>query len=194
MTPKRKAVFLDRDGTIIEEANYLADPDGVRLLDGAAKGIQMLKEAGYFIVVTTNQSGVARGYFSEETLRQVNERMRVHLREEGTDIDALYYCPHYEQGSLEEFALACECRKPLPGMIHQASREHELDLYQSWVIGDKTADIEFGRAVDCRTVLVLTGYGQQTKAQGFAQDRRPTLVVKNLSAAAVTILASGERR
>ncbi len=193
MIPKRKAIFLDRDGTIIEEANYLADPDGVRLLDGAAKGIQMLKEAGYFIVVTTNQSGVARGYFSEETLQQVNERMREHLREEGTDIDALYYCPHYLDGEVEAYRMACECRKPLPGMVHQARQDHDLDLYQSWVIGDKAADIQFGRAVDCRTVLVLTGYGQKTKAQGFVPDQRPTLVVKNLSAAAVAILASAGR-
>ena len=190
---KKKAVFLDRDGTIIKDADYLADPDEVELLDNAAKGIKMLKDAGYLILVTTNQSGVARGYFTEETVQLVNNRMREHLQEEGTDIDGIYYCPHYKEGEIKAYAVDCDCRKPEPGMIKQAAREFNIDLYQSWVIGDKAADVEFGQAVDSRTVLVLTGYGQQTREQGFSEKQRPTLVVKNLGAAALTIIASGPR-
>lgn len=189
---KNKAIFLDRDGTIIEEANYLADPDGVRLIDGAAKGIRRLREAGYLIIVTTNQSGLARGYFTVDQLQQVNDRMREHLREEGTDIDDLYYCPHYPDGSVTTLAKECDCRKPKSGMIEQAQATHQLDLYQSWVIGDKLADIRFGQNVDCQTALVLTGYGQATREAGFG-DRRPDLIVSNLHAAALAIIAGGSR-
>jgi len=191
---KNKAVFLDRDGTIIEEANYLANPDGVRLIDDAAKGIKLLRDAGYLIIITSNQSGVARGYFSEQTLLKVNQRMQEHLQEEGTDYDGLYYCPHHKQGKVEAFALECDCRKPNPGMIHQANQDFELDLYQSWVVGDKLADVKFGLTVNCQTALVLTGYGQSTRDAGFNKDERPSLIVKNLHAAALAIIASGSRQ
>lgn len=187
---KRKAVFLDRDGTIIEEANYLSDPDGVKLIENAAKGIKQLRDAGYLVIVTSNQSGIARGYFDEPTLALVNQRMQEHLKEENTDIDGLYYCPHHKKGKVESFAMECDCRKPNPGMIHQATKDFEIDLEHSWVVGDKLADVQFGQAVGCQTALVLTGYGEKTREAGFEHDERPTLIVKNLHAAALAIIAS----
>lgn len=190
---KRKAVFLDRDGTIIREANYLSDPNEVELLDGAAKGIQALSEAGYLIIVTTNQSGVARGYFDEETVHAVNDRMRVMLKDEGAKVDAVYYCPHHTKGDVEHYRKECNCRKPMPGMIEQAIGEHHIDPYQSWVVGDKEADVVFGKNKDCRTVLVLTGYGEKTRAKGFDEFNKPTMILSNLGAAAQAIIASGQR-
>lgn len=184
----RPAVFLDRDGTLIREAEYLADPAGVEILPGAAAGVRALRAAGYAIVVTSNQSGVARGYFDEDTVRRVNARVTELLAAEDAAPEAVYYCPHYPQGSVPLYAIECECRKPGPGMLRCASRDLGLDLARSWVVGDKESDVAFGRRNGLRAGLVLTGYGEKTRAQGFPPGLEPDFVAPDLAAAAAEIL------
>ncbi|MBN1595483.1 HAD family hydrolase [candidate division FCPU426 bacterium] len=184
----RKAVFLDRDGTIIREAEYLSDPAGVELLPGAAEGIRRLQAAGFFIIVTSNQSGVARGFFREEDVQAVNARMQELLRARDAGVDAVYYCPHWQDGVVAGYARECECRKPKPGMLYRAVREHGVDLAASWVVGDKQTDIDFGREAGVRSILVLTGYGMKTRAQWPQAGGMPEHVAQDLYEAAELIV------
>jgi len=146
---KRKAVFLDRDGTLIEEVNFLCEPDDVRLFPDTVDSLRRLKEAGYMTVVVTNQSGVGRGLFSSDDVRAVHDRIR-----ELTDglIDAFYHCPHLPDEG-------CVCRKPSPGMIESAKTDLNLDLSMSYVIGDKLLDVMTGFDLGIPSILVRTGYG-----------------------------------
>jgi D-glycero-D-manno-heptose 1,7-bisphosphate phosphatase len=184
----RPAIFLDRDGTIIREAEYLADPAGVEILAGAAAGLRALRAAGFLLVVTSNQSGVARGYFDESTVARINQRLRELLSAGGADVDAIYYCPHHTKGTVPHYAVECQCRKPNPGMILSAQKDLDIDLAHSWVIGDKEIDIQFGKNLGLRTVLVLTGYGAKTQAEGFKPDQGPDIVSPDLTAAAQAII------
>lgn len=184
----RPAVFLDRDGTLIREAEYLKDPAGVELLAGTVAGLRALRAAGYALVVTSNQSGVARGYFDEENVRQVNTRLRELLAAQQADVDAVYYCPHHPRGSVPAYARECDCRKPAPGMILAATKDLDLDPASSWVVGDKDLDVIFGKKLGLKTVLVLTGYGAETRRQGFAPGQEPDVISADLAAAAQAIL------
>ena len=167
--------FLDRDGTIIRDAHYLSDPDGVELLPRAAEGLAMLREAGYGLAVVSNQSGVGRGYFTVDDVHRVNARMQELLARDGVRFDALYYCPHTPGD-------ACDCRKPLPGMLRRAEAELHADLARSVVIGDKTCDVELGRAVGAVTILVRTGRGLECERDSLC---RPDHVADDLAAAAI---------
>ncbi len=141
---KNKAVFLDRDGTIIRDREYLADPAGVEILKGAASGIRALRQAGFMVMLASNQSGVARGFFTEQDIWRVHERMQELLAAEGAELDGIYYCPHYPEGKVREYVRTCYCRKPGPDMLFTAAQERNIDLFESWTIGDKATDIEFG--------------------------------------------------
>ena len=156
----REAVFLDRDGTIIEEVNYLSSPELVRLIPGAAGAIRTWNDAGVLVVVVTNQAGVARGYFPESRVREVHEHLSELLAEHGAHIDAYFHCPHHPTEGVGEYRVACNCRKPKPGLLLTASRELDIDLSRSWMIGDKLCDAEAGAAAGCRTMLVRTGHGR----------------------------------
>lgn len=191
---KQSAVFLDRDGTIIREAEYLADPAGVELLPGAAAAIKSLRAAGFVLVVTSNQSGVARGYFTEAAVQAVNQRLAELLAAAGTAVDAMYYCPHLAEGTVAEYAVACDCRKPKSGMLRRAAEEFHLALSDSWVVGDKDSDIACGQALGLRTVLVLTGYGAKTLAEGFPTGREPTLIARNLHDAAEKLIQHSKKQ
>jgi D-glycero-D-manno-heptose 1,7-bisphosphate phosphatase len=155
----REAVFLDRDGTLIEEVSYLAEPEQVRFVPGAAEAVRKLNGAGLLVIVVTNQSGVARGYFPESRVAVVHERLTALLGEHGAKVDAFYYCPHHPTEGGGAYRVECECRKPKPGMLLAAARDFDIDLARSWVIGDKRCDAEAGAAAGCRTVLVRTGHG-----------------------------------
>lgn len=144
----RPAAFLDRDGTIIEDRGYLGDPAGVTLLPGAVDALRALRDAGYLLIVITNQSGIARGIFSAGDLARVNARMRELLAAEGVTLDGLYFCPHGPDD-------ACACRKPLPGMLHAAAEEHGIDLAASVSIGDQPRDAQAGAAAGCRCNVLL---------------------------------------
>jgi D-glycero-D-manno-heptose 1,7-bisphosphate phosphatase len=157
--PLRPAVFLDRDGTLIEEVNYLAHPDQVRLLPGAAEAVARLNGLGIPVVVVTNQAGVARGYFPASRVAEVHARLDALLRADGARIDGYYVCPHHPTAGVGAYRIDCACRKPSPGLLRRAAAELGLDLGRSCMIGDKGSDLEAGARAGCRPVLVRTGYG-----------------------------------
>ncbi len=174
----KKAVFLDRDGVIIRQWDgYLNDPARVELLPGAAEAIRKLREAGFAVVVVTNQAGVGYGHLTEETLGAIHLRLQEELSREGASLDGIYYCPHTpEEG--------CPCRKPAPGMLLRAAEELGLDLSRSYLVGDMTTDIEAGKRAGCFTVLVRTGFG----GSDGRSDAEPDAVCEDLPAACELIL------
>lgn len=171
-----RAVFVDRDGTLMVDPVYARSPDQVRLLPGAAEGLRMLEEKGFSIVIVTNQSGLARGYFDEHNLAAVNARLRDELRARGAAFRALYYCPHHPEED-------CSCRKPRPGLLLRAADELNLDLSASFTIGDRGWDIEAGKAAGTRTVLI------SDNAMDDDGSKRADFIAKNLVEAARLILA-----
>ena len=142
-----KAVFIDRDGTINVNIEYLDNPNNFQMYPSVAEGIKLLQDNGFKIIIITNQSGIARGFFTEETLKKIHERMIKELSEKGTSIDGLYYCPHHPDEG-------CDCRKPKTVMFEQAIIEHNVDVTKSFVIGDRMIDVEAGFKIGCKTVLV----------------------------------------
>ncbi|MEP9412422.1 MAG: HAD family hydrolase [Candidatus Brocadia sp.] len=151
---KRKAVFLDRDGTIVVHKPYLSSPEQLKLSPNAAQGIRLFREYGYLIIVVTNQSGVARGFFDEERLMLIHKRLMDMLEDEGVVIDGIYYCPHHTEGVIKQYKIDCTCRKPKPGMLLDAARKHHIDLTQSLMIGDSEVDVLAGKNAGCRCVLI----------------------------------------
>lgn len=176
------AVFLDKDGTLVDDVPYNVDPALIRLTRGAGEGLRMLRDAGFPLFVVSNQSGVARGFFSEEALRPVEARVRELLRGEGVEIEAFRWCPHHPEGTVARYRIACDCRKPRPGMITSLAAEHGIDLARSWMIGDTPADVEAGRLAGCRSILV----GGRVDADS---DLTPDCVVLDLSEAGRIIVA-----
>lgn len=177
----RPFAIFDRDGTLIAERNYLSDPGGVELLPGAAEAIERVAQAGYGVVVVTNQSGVGRGYFTLEDVGKVHARMLELLGPAAARIEKIYVCPH---GPGEE----CACRKPRTGLLEQAARELGLDTARSVVVGDKAADVELARRAGAAAVLVTTGYGAEVLAGGTVE---PDFVAADLNAAAEWIATRG---
>jgi D-glycero-D-manno-heptose 1,7-bisphosphate phosphatase len=159
--PLRRAVFLDRDGTIIEEVGYLKHPGQITFIPGAIEAIRMLRRAAFLIVVVTNQAGIARGLIDERALPLINERLCALLRDAGAALDGLYLCPHHPDGTVPAYSRICECRKPAPGMLLRAARELGIDLARSYVVGDKPSDVQAGRAAGARSIMVLTGHGRE---------------------------------
>ncbi len=166
----RKACFFDRDGVIIEEADYISDPSLVRLCPFAADAIRAMHDAGRLVIVVSNQSGIARGYFTEADLRAVEARMNELLAEAGVKIDAAYYCFHHKKGIVPEYAIDCDCRKPKPGLLLRAAKDLDIDLAASFMIGDKESDLEAGLNAGCRGVaLVRTGHGVHQNIEKIPQ-------------------------
>ncbi|MGH7323310.1 MAG: D-glycero-alpha-D-manno-heptose-1,7-bisphosphate 7-phosphatase [Candidatus Rokuibacteriota bacterium] len=155
----RPAVFIDRDGTLTEEVGYVNHPKRLRLLPRSAEAIRRLNVADVAAVVVTNQSGVARGYFSEDVLHAVNAELVAQLKQAEAHLDGVYVCPHHPTEGAPPFRRRCDCRKPRPGLLRRAATELGLDLASSAVVGDKPSDMAVARAVGARSVLVLTGYG-----------------------------------
>lgn len=181
----RRAVFLDRDGTINVERDYLFRVEDFAFIPGVPEAIRALKDAGFLVIVVTNQSGVARGYFGTAEVEQLHAHIQSELAAFGTAIDAFYYCPHHPQDGVGPFRIDCDCRKGRPGMLLQAASDFAIDLAHSYMVGDKDADLEAGRAAGCTPMLVLTGYGAATQRQaGFV----PARIFADLPAAAAAIL------
>jgi D-glycero-D-manno-heptose 1,7-bisphosphate phosphatase len=151
-----KAVFLDRDGTIIEDVGYPHERSDIRFLPRVGEAIKLLNENRFKVIVVTNQSGVARGYFTEETVKEINSYIQETLAREGASIHKFYYCPHHVDGTIEEYRQDCYCRKPNPGMIEEAVREFDIDVKNSFAIGDKSSDIEAGHRAGCKTILLAS--------------------------------------
>ncbi len=164
---KRTAVFLDRDGTIIEEVGYLDCISKVKLYEYTAEAIRMINDIGMKVVVITNQSGVARGYFTEDFVRMVHAHMAKILQSNRSIIDAFYYCPHHPTEGIEPYLKQCACRKPEPGMLIHASQDLNIDLARSYMVGDMIKDIEAADRVGAKGVLVRTGYGLNTIREYF---------------------------
>lgn len=149
-----RAVFLDRDNTLVFDPGYLSNPVDVQLLDGVAEGLALLVQAGFELVIVTNQAGVARGYFDESAVSAVNAEVVRQLSAAGIPIDAIYYCPYHPEGIVEPFNQNHPDRKPNPGMLLRASRDLGIDLAQSWMIGDSVHDSEAGKRAGCRTIRI----------------------------------------
>ncbi|MHA1917758.1 MAG: D-glycero-alpha-D-manno-heptose-1,7-bisphosphate 7-phosphatase [Candidatus Ranarchaeia archaeon] len=179
---KNKAVFLDRDGTIIELVHYLNKVEQVKLEKGSSESIKKLKENGFQIYVVSNQSAIARGYLDKETLIQINKRIQDLLRDEcGTSIDGFYYCTHHPDDN-------CECRKPKPTLLLNAAKEHNLDLTKSFMIGDFKTDILAGVNAGCKTILVKTGYGEEEANNISNWSSKPNYIASSLTEATNWIL------
>ncbi|MCI0692481.1 D-glycero-beta-D-manno-heptose 1,7-bisphosphate 7-phosphatase [candidate division KSB1 bacterium] len=188
-----RCVFLDRDGTINEEVNYLSRPDQLRLIAGAAEAIKRLNQAGLKVVIITNQAGIARGYFSEAALQQIHLELIKMLRAQDAHIDAIYYCPHHPTAGIGVYKKDCNCRKPKPGLLEKAARELNLDLHQSFIAGDKPADLQAGEAVGCRTILVRTGYGLESEKGLAGGEFQPNHIADDLFEASRRILQALDR-
>lgn len=188
--PTRPAVFLDRDGTINEQMGYINHISRFQLLPGVGQAIRSLNESGLPVVVVTNQSGLARGYFPETLLETVHLEMHRLLALEGARIDGLYVCPHHPEAKEARFRVHCNCRKPKTGLLEQAAAELQLDLGRSFVVGDRWSDLRCGAAVGAATILVLTGYGRGDACYiGPGQSVQPDYMAEDLGAAVNWILA-----
>lgn len=185
----RKAIFFDKDGTLIDDVPYNVDPARMRLARGAAEALGALHGAGFGLFVISNQSGVARGYFAEEALGAVADRMGDLFGSAGVPMGGFYYCPHHPEGSVPAYAVACGCRKPEPGLILRAAREHGIDRARSWFVGDILDDVEAGHRAGCRAALID---GRGGPGPGVGALRRPDLVAPDLSEAARRILEADD--
>lgn len=151
---RRRAVFLDRDGTLIEDVGYLNRADQLRVLPGVPAALRGLRAAGFLLIVVTNQSAVARGWLTEPKLCAINQRLNEILRAEGAGLDAFYCCPHLPDGTVRRYARECECRKPRPGLLLKAAEEWDVDLERSYAVGDSERDVLAGNRAGCHTVLL----------------------------------------
>jgi D,D-heptose 1,7-bisphosphate phosphatase len=182
----RAAVFLDKDGTLVKDVPYNVDPALVQLAPGVDEGAAALHEADFLLVVVSNQSGIARGFFPEVSIAPMKRCLEMKLAEAGAPIAGFYYCPHHPQGAVAEYAIECECRKPRPGMLLQAAIDLEIDLARSWLIGDILDDIEAAKAAGCRAVLLNNGHETEWATGG---RRVPEFIASDFAGAAKYILA-----
>ncbi|MBI3597194.1 MAG: HAD-IIIA family hydrolase [Nitrospirae bacterium] len=187
-----EAVFLDRDGTISLEVGYIHNVDHLQLLPNSARAIRRLNRCGIKVFVVTNQSGVARGYYSEEHVRRVNARLVDLLKAEGAELDGIYYCPHHPTQGTGAYTQPCGCRKPEPGMLYQAASNWPIQLRRSFVVGDKITDMEMAHRVGAKGILVLTGYGPEELGRTGDNGPRPDKIVPDLEKAVEWIVSQRE--
>ncbi len=176
---KQKAVFLDRDGTIIEEVNFLATVEETELFPFTIEALKLLRDAGFLLFITTNQSGIARGYFDANAVNAIHAKIQNELKANGLRVESFHFCPHFPDAG-------CKCRKPNTGMIEQALENFDLDLSKSWMIGDKILDIEMGFNAGIKTALVKTGYGKEHQNE---LTRKPDIITENLLQAAKLVIS-----
>jgi D-glycero-D-manno-heptose 1,7-bisphosphate phosphatase len=188
---KRPAVFIDRDGTISEEVGYINHPSRFRIFPYAARAIKLLNDQGWLAIIITNQAGVARGYFSESMIETVHDNLRKELSDEGARVDAIYYCAHHPTVGEPPYRQDCDCRKPKPGLITRATKDLDVALEQSWMIGDRYGDVELARNAGVRSAFVLSGYGRgEWENQRTLWEHQPDFVAENLLEAVESILRS----
>jgi len=180
-------VFLDRDGTLIEEVGYLSHLDRIALYPWSIESVKLLNRAGFKVVVVTNQAGVARGLFDEDFIDEAHRFLDQKFGDGGATIDKFYYCPHHPEASVEAYRCECDCRKPKAGMLWKAAQELQLELSHSFVIGDRLSDLRLGPAVGAKSVLVRTGYGETT-ARELTDDVEVAYTAPELMTAVAWIL------
>lgn len=179
--PLRKAVFIDKDGTLIPDVPYNVNPQYITLAEGVVAGLKMLSQKGFLFIIISNQAGVAHGYFHIDALEGVKEKVSQLLAQENIPLAGFYFCPHHSKAEVEEYKVDCECRKPKPGMILQAAKDFNIDLSKSWMIGDILNDVEAGNAAGCRSILIDNG-GETEWI--LTKERTPDRTVKNFKEAA----------
>lgn len=179
---RNKAIFLDKDGTLIKDVPYNVNPDLVELLPGVAEGLSLLKQAGFDLIVISNQAGVAKGRFKLSSLKKIEKKLQQLLK---TNFTAFYYCPHDPEGTVAKFAQECKCRKPEPGLLLAAASDHMINLANSWMIGDILADVEAGKRAGCKTILVSGSSEFENTSEAV---KVPELVAADLMEAAAFIL------
>ncbi len=170
-----RAVFIDRDGTMAKDVSYCSCPEDFELLPNTGKAIRLLNEHGFKVIVITNQSGITRGYFTEEALAEIHEKMKDELAKEGARVDAIYHCPHHPDDN-------CQCRKPKPKLALQAAKDHDIELDSSFVVGDLQMDIDLGKAIGCRTILI------GAPPMNSDEIAKPDIIVSDLLSAAQIIV------
>jgi D-glycero-D-manno-heptose 1,7-bisphosphate phosphatase len=182
---RRKAVFLDRDGTLIEERGYISHCSQTHLLHRAAEAVLALNQSRFLAVMVSNQSGVARGYFPESALHEIHQHIELLLAGGGAHLDGIYYCPHFPEGTVPQYRMQCRCRKPETGMVEQACRELPIEIRGSYVIGDKLTDMEMARRSGLIGILVLTGYGAREWERHLTEGSgpEPSRVCEDIGAA-----------
>ena len=156
---KKPAIFIDRDGTINEQMGYINHLSRFHILPGVPEALRLLNKNEYFVIVVTNQSGIARGYFPPQLVEEIHTYLRDILKKEDAEIDAIFFCPHYPLSQIEEYAIECDCRKPSTGMIRKALDKFDIDMTQSYMIGDHFTDLEFAHNGNLKSIMVKTGYG-----------------------------------
>jgi D-glycero-D-manno-heptose 1,7-bisphosphate phosphatase len=186
--PMNKAVFLDKDGTLIPDIPYNINTALITLQDGAVTGLKKLAAAGYLLIVISNQAGVAYGYFQEADILKVKTRLENMLREEGVHLDGFYYCPHHPEAKIDAYRKACDCRKPAAGMLLQAAKDFNIELRDSWMIGDILNDVEAGHKAGCKSILINNGNETEWVMN---EDRKPDFMAAGLSEAADYIIETG---
>jgi D-glycero-D-manno-heptose 1,7-bisphosphate phosphatase len=184
----KPAVFLDKDGTLVEDRPYNVAPEKIRFVPGAARALKLLGLAGFRLVVVSNQPGVAHGFFPEDALGPVEMRLREFFNDAGAELSGFYFCPHHPSGIVAPYRAFCGCRKPREGMLVNAAGDLNIALDRSWMVGDILDDVEAGRRAGCRTVLVNNGYETEWKLS--TPLRRPSFTARSLAEAANHILTS----
>ncbi len=182
---RRTAVFLDKDGTLIEDMPYNVDVRRMRILPGVISGLRQLQQSGLALIVVTNQAGIALGKFTESQLLRMEHELRVVFHNVGVKLQGFYYCPHHPLGVVSPYDRNCECRKPSDGLLRRASQELNLDLESSWMVGDILHDVEAGRRAGCRTVLIDNGNETEWK---WSPQRKPHFVARDFEQAARLIM------
>lgn len=189
---KKRAVFLDRDGTINKDPGYINKADNLRILPGVYRALKKLKKSDFYMIITSNQSGIARGLIKMEELERVNEELIKRLRKKNIVVDKIYFCPHLASGIIHPWNRKCSCRKPAAGMLEKAARDFNLDLKKSFVVGDKLTDILAGKKCNCKTILVLTGDGKKEK-RNITGKTKPDFIARNLNEAVNWIINYGKK-
>ena len=190
----RPAVFMDRDGTISEEIGYVNHVSRYKVFDYSARAVRILNDKGWLAVLVTNQAGVARGYFTEDLIEKVHGALKDDLTRGGARLDGIYYCAHHPSVGEYPYRSDCDCRKPKPGLIQRAARDLDIDLNQSWMIGDRYSDMELARNAGVHSAFVLSGYGRgEWEHQRHFWVHQPDLVSENLLDAIQTIVSGLEK-
>jgi D-glycero-D-manno-heptose 1,7-bisphosphate phosphatase len=183
MTQSNQAVFCDRDGVIVRDVGYLSDPSKIEVLEGVPEAINLLTAQRFLIVVITNQSGVARGFFPERAVHDVHRNINLLLSEHGASIDSFYHCPHHIDGAIAAYRVACACRKPMPGLLLRAAQELGINLARSFMVGDKVSDIAAGKSAGARSVII------NSRTDTLDDQCEPDWVARDFLDAAQWILA-----
>lgn len=163
-----KAIFLDKDGTLIENIPYNVNCNAIKLVPGVVSGLRKLQSHGYRFIIITNQSGLAKGYFTVQELEKVRQHLEGLFNKQDIKLDGFYYCPHYSKGIIEEYSVECNCRKPKPGLLLKAAIDLSIDVSRSWFIGDSFSDVEAGNACGCKTILLRNKRSQQNSSKPYS--------------------------